>query len=214
MTQTTTLQVNNGNGALVRSNINTILAALASNNSSAGVSPPATTAGMLWINTATTPYTMYIRNTTNDGWIDVTDIVREALCSGIVFTDSTSVTASDTFIEAFGKLQAQLTTTNNSLLNKASKGANSDITSITGLTTPLSTSQGGTGLSVVGNSGLVLKSNGSGNVYGNTSNYLVGVTTTGVSYLDFTIPSHATKFKILILNTTTDSNNLLIAQLG
>src|SRR6266550_3748218 len=31
------------------------------------------------------------------------------------------------------------------LANKAAKGANSDITSLTGLTTPLSTAQGGTG---------------------------------------------------------------------
>jgi microcystin-dependent protein len=45
-------------------------------------------------------------------------------------------------------------------LGAAASGANSDITSLTGLTTPLSVAQGGTGLSSVGVSGNVLTSNG------------------------------------------------------
>lgn len=44
---------------------------------------------------------------------------------------------------------------------KAKIGTNSDITSLTGLTTPLSVAQGGTGLVSVGTSGNVLTSNGS-----------------------------------------------------
>jgi hypothetical protein len=46
-------------------------------------------------------------------------------------------------------------------LSAAKSGANSDITSITGLTTALTASQGGTGLSAPGTSGNVLTSNGS-----------------------------------------------------
>ena len=47
-----------------------------------------------------------------------------------------------------------------SAIAAASSGANSDITSLTGLTTPLSAVQGGTGLSAVGPSGNILTSNG------------------------------------------------------
>jgi hypothetical protein len=44
----------------------------------------------------------------------------------------------------------------------AASGANSDITSLSGLTTPLSTSQGGTGLSTLGTAGQVLTVNNDG----------------------------------------------------
>ena len=44
----------------------------------------------------------------------------------------------------------------------AASGANSDITSLTGLTTPLSTSQGGTGLSTLGTAGQALVVNQAG----------------------------------------------------
>src|SRR3989344_4395739 len=48
-------------------------------------------------------------------------------------------------------------------IGAAASGANSDITSLTGLTTPLATNRGGTGLSSVGSSGNVLTSNGTAN---------------------------------------------------
>jgi hypothetical protein len=47
-----------------------------------------------------------------------------------------------------------------SAVSAAKSGANSDITSVTGLTTPLSVGQGGTGLTAPGASGNVLASNG------------------------------------------------------
>ena len=49
-----------------------------------------------------------------------------------------AIVAADTVLAALGKLQSQVT-------SKAAKGDNSDITSITGLTTPLSREQGGIG---------------------------------------------------------------------
>lgn len=45
-------------------------------------------------------------------------------------------------------------------ISAASSGVNNDITQLTGLTTPLSVAQGGTGLNAVGTSGNVLTSNG------------------------------------------------------
>ena len=49
-----------------------------------------------------------------------------------------------------------------SAISAASSGANSDITSLTGLTTPLSAGQGGTGVTAVGPTGNVLTSIGTG----------------------------------------------------
>jgi hypothetical protein len=46
--------------------------------------------------------------------------------------------------------------------NGAANGPNSDITSLTGLTTPLAASQGGTGIAAPGSSKNILQSNGSG----------------------------------------------------
>jgi len=47
-------------------------------------------------------------------------------------------------------------------LSAAASGANSDITSLSGLTTPLSVAQGGTGLTAAGTNGYVVTSNGTG----------------------------------------------------
>lgn len=67
--------------------------------------------------------------------------IQSAL-TGVVFTDASAVVAADTILAAVGKLQAQVT-------GKAAKGANSDITSLTGLTTALSLAQGGTGVTTI-----------------------------------------------------------------
>lgn len=64
--------------------------------------------------------------------------VRATPMTGLSTATGTAVVATDTLLVAVGKLQAQTT-------NRAVKGANSDITSLSGLTTPLSVSQGGTG---------------------------------------------------------------------
>lgn len=65
-----------------------------------------------------------------------------SVLTGLVTTNPAVVAATDTVLAAFGKLQRQITDLASS---KANKGANSDITSLTGLTTPLAIDQGGTG---------------------------------------------------------------------
>lgn len=88
------------------------------------------------------------------------------------------------------------TTTTGALSNlgAAAKGANSDITSLTGLTTPLGIAYGGTGLSSAGTSGNVLTSNGTswassapsgGAPFSNVQAFTSGNT--------FTVPSGVTK---------------------
>ncbi len=66
--------------------------------------------------------------------------VRGTLLTNLANDNNNSIVPTDTILQAFGKLQAQMNT-------RAARGANADITSITGLTTPLAVSQGGTGRS-------------------------------------------------------------------
>ena len=63
----------NDNGAAVRAQINQVVAALAS-TSVGGEEPPATTPGMLWLDTSTTPPTLRIR--------DLSDSSFDALLDG------------------------------------------------------------------------------------------------------------------------------------
>lgn len=58
--------------------------------------------------------------------------------TGLSLITASVIAASDTVLSALGKLQAQVT-------GRAMKGVNGDITQLTGLTTSLSVSQGGTG---------------------------------------------------------------------
>ncbi|WEX16290.1 tail fiber protein [Pseudomonas sp. G11] len=67
-----------------------------------------------------------------------------SVLTGLVTTNPAVIAATDTVLAAFGKLQKQITDLASS---KANNGANSDITSLGGLTTPLSKAQGGTGSS-------------------------------------------------------------------
>lgn len=71
--------------------------------------------------------------------------VREVALSGLSLLTGAAVVATDTIIIAFGKLQKQMSDIVTTVSSKASKGANNDITSLGGLTTSLSVSQGGTG---------------------------------------------------------------------
>jgi len=59
--------------------------------------------------------------------------------TGLDLSSATAVVAVDSILVALGKLQAQVN-------SRALKGANSDITSIAGLTTALAVNQGGTGV--------------------------------------------------------------------
>lgn len=75
--------------------------------------------------------------TTNKYFTDAR--VRSVALTGLSIPGTpAAIAAADTVLAALGKLQSQAT-------SKAAKGANSDITSITGLTTPLSREQGGIG---------------------------------------------------------------------
>ena len=65
--------------------------------------------------------------------------------TGLVTTNPAVIAATDTVLAAFGKLQRQIADLSTSVGSKANRGANSDITSLGGLTTPLSVNQGGTG---------------------------------------------------------------------
>lgn len=64
--------------------------------------------------------------------------VRSTTLTNLAADNTNSVVPTDTVLQAFGKLQAQMNV-------RASKGANNDITSLSGLTTPLTVGQGGTG---------------------------------------------------------------------
>ena len=94
-------------------------------------------------------------------------------------------------------------TTSRTNLSAAKSGANSDITSITGLTTALTVGQGGTGLTSAGASGNVLVSNGttwtsaSGNVRG-------GITTVTLSTASpsATLTSASNQYIRVVLDTT------------
>ncbi|MCR8976385.1 tail fiber domain-containing protein [Pseudomonas sp. S11P7] len=64
--------------------------------------------------------------------------VLQSVLTGLTTATSAVIASTDTVLAAMGKLQAQIT-------GRALKGANSDITSLSGLTTALSIGQGGTG---------------------------------------------------------------------
>ena len=91
-------------------------------------------------------------------------------------------------------------TTSRTNLSAAKSGANSDITSITGLTTALSVGQGGTGLTAPGTTGNILTSNGTAWVSSASTNVYVGqkaqiFTSNGT----FTIPTGITALKVTVI---------------
>lgn len=71
--------------------------------------------------------------------------VLATVLSGLSLVTGGAIVAADSVLVAFGKLQKQITDLAASLSSKAASGANSDITSLSGLTTALSIAQGGTG---------------------------------------------------------------------
>ena len=90
-------------------------------------------------------------------------------------------------------------TTSRTNLIAAKSGANSDITSITGLTTALSVGQGGTGLTAPGTSGNILTSNGT--IWTSTaasSNYVGAKGQVFTANGTFTIPANITALKIIV----------------
>ncbi|AUV61903.1 tail protein [Pseudomonas phage Littlefix] len=105
-------------------------------------------------------------------WVSIYASVRAASLTGFVTDTATAVTALDTVLVALGKLQAQITSSAADINNRAMKGANSDITSLSGLTTPLSIAQGGNGA-------LVGESKASANDPLNNGKYTTSGTWTG-----------------------------------
>lgn len=71
-------------------------------------------------------------------WRDLPTDVRACILTGLSVASEAVVVAGDSLLVALGKLQAQVT-------SRAMKGANSDITSLSALSTALSIAQGGTG---------------------------------------------------------------------
>jgi len=141
--------IENAAGAAVRFDINNVLQAIITNNS--GATEPATTyPNMWWYDTSTG--LLKRRNNANDAWITVGLEAAD--------TDGTLAANSDLKIATQKATKTYADT-------KAAKGANSDITSLSGLTTPLSTAQGGTGKTANANAA-------NGVVVNDANGYLVG----------------------------------------
>jgi hypothetical protein len=68
--QTSSQSLPNSGGTTFRTNLNTILAALFSENSGA-TEPTVTVAGMVWFDTTTAPGVLKVRNSTDTGWIAI-----------------------------------------------------------------------------------------------------------------------------------------------
>lgn len=67
MAQTSSFVIANDAGAAVRARLNEVIAALQS-TSAGGSAPTAPVAGMLWVDTSTSPPVLRRRNATNTGW--------------------------------------------------------------------------------------------------------------------------------------------------
>lgn len=70
MAQTSSYEIANDSGAVVRGRLNEVFAAVQSSNS--GASAPTDTApGMLWLDTSVTPATLRQRNSANTEWVNI-----------------------------------------------------------------------------------------------------------------------------------------------
>ena len=68
MAQATDFVVDDGSGASLLSQLNSMLAALASSNSGASA-PPSPVAGMTWLDTGVSPAVRRVRNAANNAWL-------------------------------------------------------------------------------------------------------------------------------------------------
>jgi hypothetical protein len=82
--------------------------------------------------------------------------------TGLSLVSGVAITAADSILSAFGKLQKQITDLITTVGGKVTAGAVTTITSITGMTTPLSVAQGGTGRATGSSYIRVQSSNGYG----------------------------------------------------
>jgi hypothetical protein len=99
-------------------------------------------------------------------------------------------------------------------LSAAKSGANSDISSLAGLTTALSTDQGGTGLTAPGTAGNVLTSDGTDWVSSKKITSGTPVSASGTS-IDFTgIPDWVKRITVMFNGVSTNGTSVLLVQLG
>ena len=76
MAQTSSYEIANDSGAVVRGRLNEVFAAVQSSNS--GASAPTNTApGMLWLDTSVTPAVLRRRNTANTAWLPIDEAVPD-----------------------------------------------------------------------------------------------------------------------------------------
>jgi len=100
-------------------------------------------------------------NMANNKITSVTDPTNAQDAATKNYTDTAITGLSATYLAKASNLSdVANATTSRGNLSAAKSGANSDITSLTGLTTALSAAQGGTGITSPGTSGNVLTSNG------------------------------------------------------
>jgi len=95
-----------------------------------------------------------------DNLLNGTTAIAPNLTAGSWKISGTAITATAAQVNFLTGVTSAIQT---QLGAKASSGANSDITSLTGLTTPLSTAKGGTGLNAIGSAAQVLTVNSAGN---------------------------------------------------
>ena len=95
MAQATDYVLSNQSGANFRSELNTILAAIVSQNSGA-TAPTTTYAYQWWIDTGVSPALLKLRNAANSAWITIGDVTAANL--GLL----TSTTAASTYLALAG----------------------------------------------------------------------------------------------------------------
>lgn len=192
-------------GAAFRSDLNAALAAIVTNNS--GATAPATThAHMWWADTSAG--ILKRRNAANTAWISVMSLTLAFSAIGESLAAAASASAARTAISA------------------AASGANSDITSLSGLTTALSIAQGGTGQtsasnainallpSQTGNAGLVLITNGTTASWGSPLTVGASTTLSGTATDITGIRSGARRITVNFVLASTNGTSAIALQLG
>lgn len=186
-------------GAAFRSDLNSALAAIVTNNS--GATAPATTyAHMWWADTAAG--ILKRRNAANTAWISVMSLTLAFSAIGESLAAAASASAARAAIGA------------------AASGANSDITALSGLTTALSIAQGGTGALTASAARTALGLAIGTDVQAFDTNLRPRILSTAVAStsgtaIDFTgIPSWVKRITVMFDGVSTSGASILLLQLG
>jgi hypothetical protein len=186
-------------GAAFRSDLNAALAAIVTNNS--GATAPATTYAHMWW-ADTTAGILKRRNAANTAWISVMSLTLAFSAIGESLAAAASASAARSAISA------------------AASGANSDITSLSGLTTALSIAQGGTGAATASAARTALGLAIGTDVQAFDTNLRPRVSSTPLSStsgtaIDFTgIPSWVKRITVMLDGVSTSGTSILLFQLG